>query len=243
MKSGKTPSSLKGSGWKIGVLVVFVLAVAVAFVFGDPKAWLKEAISMVEKLGPWGPLLFMGIFIVAALLMMPGIVLTLGAGALFGVLYGTVMASIASTLAAGAGFLIARYLARDLVVAQTAKYPAFKALDQALKKDGWKIVGLARLSPVLPYSLLNYAFGVTDVAFWPYLFVSWLGMLPGTVVYVYLGSMARAGVTGGSRSPWEWTLYGLGLLATIAVTVLIARRAKKAFHEAKTSHPRKKKAS
>lgn len=213
------------------ILSGFALLIAGAFMFGDPKGWLNAAIAAVEKLGPWGPVVFVLAYIVAALLLVPGSALTLSAGTLFGVTTGTALVSVASTTAAALAFLIGRFLARDAVAARIAGNESFAALDRALGRDGWKIVALARLSPLFPYTLLNYAFGLTRVKFPHYMLASWLAMLPGTMLYVYLGSLARAGARSGEKTPLEWAMYGVGLLATLAVTVFITRAAKKAMQE------------
>ena len=201
------------------------------FIFGDPKGWLNSAIAAVEKLGPWGPGVFALAYILATVLMVPGSALTLSAGTLFGVFHGTIIVSLASTTAAAIAFIIARYLARDAIAAKIKAVPAFAALDRAFGEDGWKLVGLIRLSPVFPFSLLNYAFGLTSVKFLHYVLASWAAMLPATLLYVYLGSLARAGARGGEKSPLEWAMYGVGLLATLAVTVFITKAAKKAMKE------------
>lgn len=207
------------------------MALVAAFVVGDPKAWLNAALSLTEKAGPWGPVLFALAYIVAALLLIPGSALTLSAGALFGVVTGTVTVSAASTAAAALAFLIARFVARDAVARRIKRRPAFAALDRAVGREGWKIVALARLSPLFPYTLLNYMFGITRVNFVQYILASWAAMLPATLLYVYLGSLARAGARNGEKSPLEWTLYGAGLLATVGVTLFVTRLARKAMRE------------
>ncbi len=227
--SASPPSSVRG---KIAIGVGFILIVIAAFVFGDPKAWLNGAIGIVERLGPWGPVVFIACYIVATVLMVPGSALTLAAGTLFGVAKGTAIVSIASTAGAAAAFLVGRFIARDAVAARIARRPSFAALDRALGQSGWKFVALARLSPAFPFTLLNYAFGLTRVKFFHYVLASWIAMLPATVLYVYLGSLARAGAKGEGKTPLEWTLYGVGLLATIAVTVFITRMTKKAIADA-----------
>jgi uncharacterized membrane protein YdjX (TVP38/TMEM64 family) len=135
-------------------------------------------------------------------------------------------------------FLIGRYVARQRVAARLARYPKFKAVDEAVAHEGWKIVVLTRLSPLFPFNLLNYAFGLTKVRVGDYVVASWVGTLPGTIVYVYLGSLAgdltRAATGESRRSLAEWALYALGLLATIVVAVYVTRvstRALKQFSE------------
>jgi len=209
----------------------FLVLVAGSFILGDPRSWLNGAISAVEELGPWGPLVFGLAYIAATLLLVPGSALTLSAGTLFGVVSGTVIVSVVSTTAAALAFLVGRFLAREAIAARVAGNPSFSALDRALGRDGWKIVALARLSPLFPFTLLNYAFGLTQVRFTHYVLASWVAMLPGTMLYVYLGSLARAGARGAEKTPLEWTLYAVGLLATLAVTVFITRAARKAMRE------------
>jgi len=209
-----------------------VIALVAMLVFADSRAWLDGMITWVEGLGSWGPAAFVAVYVIAAVLMVPGAPLGLAAGALFGVLAGTGLVSIGSTVGAALAFLIARYLARDAVAARLSRHASFALLDRALGREGWKIVALTRLSPVFPYSLLNFAFGLTSVRFLHFVFVSWITMLPGTLLYVYLGSLARAGVKSGERTPAEWALYAVGLAATVLITVLITRIARRALREA-----------
>jgi uncharacterized membrane protein YdjX (TVP38/TMEM64 family) len=164
---------------------------------------------------------------------LPGSVLTLGAGAVFGLVKGAVLVSVAATLGATAAFLVGRYLAREWVAGKVERYPRFAAIDRAVAREGWKIVGLTRLSPVFPFNVLNYAFGLTRVSLRDYFFASWIGMMPGTVMYVYVGSLAgdlaALGAGSRARTPVEWTLYVVGLLATVAVTVYVTRLARAAL--------------
>jgi len=229
MHSPETAPAKSGSRWKwllyLGA-VVLVLAAARYFRVQD---LLKQALDWVEQLGPWGPMLFIGIYIVSAVLLIPGSVLTLGAGAVFGLLKGIALVSLASTLAATLAFLIGRHLARDLVARKIEGKKKFAAIDRAVAAEGWKIVLLTRLSPVFPYTLLNYAFGLTRVKLGHYILASWIGMLPGTAMYVYLGSLANVGAGQHTRTPGEWALYGVGLLATVAVTIFVTRIAREAL--------------
>ena len=209
------------------------LGAAVALIFAaryfHVQDLLKQALAWVGQLGPWGVVLFIAIYVVATVLFIPGSVLTLGAGAVFGVAWGSVYVSIASTLGATGAFLVGRYLARDAISRKIAGNARFAAIDRAVANEGWKIVGLARLSPVFPFTLLNYAFGLTQVSLRDYVLASWIGMMPGTVMYVYLGSLAQAASGERTRTPGEWALYGVGLLATVIVTVFVTRIAKQAL--------------
>lgn len=199
----------------------------------DAPALLGQALDGIQGLGVWGPVLFVPLYVAATVLFVPGVVLTLGAGAAFGVVRGAVTVSIAATLGATAAFLVGRYLARDAVARRIEGHPRFRALDQAVADEGWKIVALARLSPIFPFNVLNYAFGVTRVRLRDFVVASWLGMLPGTVTYVYIGSLAgdlaALGRPDRARTPAEWALYVIGLAAAAAVTVLVTRLARRAL--------------
>lgn len=209
-----------------------IVAALLAARYFDAPALLRSALEGIAHLGPWGPALFVLLYVAATVLFLPGSILTLGAGVVFGLVRGAVIVSISATLGATAAFLVGRYVARDWVAAKIEGNAKFKAIDEAVAREGWKIVGLTRLSPVFPFNLLNYAFGLTRVSLWHYVIASWIGMMPGTVMYVYLGSVAGdlAGAGGrASRTPAEWALYALGLAATIVVTVFVTRLARQAL--------------
>jgi uncharacterized membrane protein YdjX (TVP38/TMEM64 family) len=196
-----------------------------------------DALTWIHESGPWGPIIFILLYIIACVFFLPGSILTLGAGLLFGVVKGLIIVSIASTLGATAAFLVGRYLARGWVEKKIEKNEMFKMIDEAVAKEGWKIVGLTRLSPIFPFTLLNYAYGLTRVSLRDYLLASWIGMMPGTVMYVYIGSLAGDLTAIGTErpngvlGPAQWGLRIVGLLATIAVTVYITRIAKTAFNK------------
>jgi len=222
-------ASNTNSRWKWVVYVAVGVAIVLALKYFHVQDLLKQALDWIGKLGPWGPILFIGIYVVATVLFIPGSVLTLGAGAVFGVVLGSVCVSISATLGATAAFLVGRYLARDAIARTIEKNEKFAAIDRAVADEGWKIVFLTRLSPVFPFTLLNYAFGLTRVKLSHYVLASWIGMMPGTVMYVYLGSLVNVGAGHRQRTTGEWALYGVGLLATIVVTVFVTRLAKKAL--------------
>jgi uncharacterized membrane protein YdjX (TVP38/TMEM64 family) len=143
--------------------------------------------------------------------------------------WGSIYVSIGSTLGATSAFLVGRYLARDAIARKIEGNERFAAIDRAEANEGWKIVGLTRLSPDFPCTLLNYAFGLTRVKFSHYVLASWIGMMPGTVMYVYIGSQAKAASGERTRTTGEWALYGVGLLATVVVTIFVTRVAKRAL--------------
>lgn len=193
---------------------------------------LRHVLEWVASLGPWGPIAFIGLYVAATVAFLPGSILTLGAGALFGVLKGTVIVSIASTLGATAAFAVARYAARGWVARRLRGHANFEAVDEAVKTGGWRVILLLRLSPVFPFNVFNYAAGLTDVPMGQYIGASWLGMLPGTILYVYVGSAAKSVAVvglGRERTPVEWSLYGAGLLATLVVTIYVTRLSRRAL--------------
>ena len=222
-------SSSVSSRWKWVLYAVAGVLIVLALKYFHVQDLLKAALDWIGKLGPWGPVIFVGLYIVATVLFIPGSVLTLGAGAVFGVVLGSVCVSIGATLGATAAFLVGRYLARDTIARKIQKNEKFATIDRAVAEEGWKIVLLTRLSPVFPFTLLNYAFGLTRVKLSHYMLASWVGMIPGTVMYVYLGSLVNVGAGHQQRTTGEWILYGVGLVATVAVTVFVTRVARTAL--------------
>ncbi len=215
--------------------LLIVLAVIGAFVLINQfvpvqELWDKTSV-WIESLGIWGPIAFIAIYALAAVLFVPGSALTLGAGLLFGVGWGTLWVVIGSNLGANLSFLIGRYLARDTIAKKTDDNPTFQSIDKAVGNEGWKIVGLTRLSPIFPFTLLNYGFGLTSVKWIHYAIATMIGMIPGTLMYVYLGSLGKLVGDSAKKSPVEIGLYIFGLIATIVVTVFITKTAKKALKD------------
>jgi uncharacterized membrane protein YdjX (TVP38/TMEM64 family) len=201
-----------------------------------PIGAMVEALSgWVQGRDVWGPVVYGLIYVVAAVALVPASALTIAAGAIFGLWVGTITVSLASTTGAALAFLIARYLARDAVARWVRRYPKFEAIDRAIGEGGWRIVAMLRLSPAVPFNLQNYLYGLTKIRFWPCVLTSWATMLPGTLMYVYLGHVGRVGLeaaTGGrARGPGEWALIVVGLLATVAVTLYVTRLARRAMRE------------
>jgi uncharacterized membrane protein YdjX (TVP38/TMEM64 family) len=218
--------------------VVIVLAVVAGLlVFGRRLAsHLPAFASWVEGLGALGPLVFIAGYAAAVVAFVPGSVLTLAGGALFGLAEGILYVFTAAVLGSTVSFLLARHVARDVVARRIEGDARFHAIDRAIGDQGRRIVFLLRLSPVFPFSLLNYALGLTRVRLVDYLVAS-LGMLPGTAVYVYLGKLAGdvvavAGGAGKQRGLAEWALLGVGLAATVVVTLQITRIARRALDQA-----------
>jgi uncharacterized membrane protein YdjX (TVP38/TMEM64 family) len=197
--------------------------------------WMTGALDWIAGLGALAPVAFIAIYIAACVAFVPGSILTIGAGVIFGVVRGSIYVSIAATLGATAAFLVGRYLAREWVSARLEGNAKFKAIDEAVGKEGWKIVALTRLSPVFPFNLLNYAYGLTRVTLRDYFLASWAGMIPGTILYVYIGSLggdlARAAAGGAGRTPARWALTAVGFIATVAVVVYATRIGARALRE------------
>ncbi len=218
------------------VLFLIGLAVLLAAAFLLPIAdWMSGLFAWIDANRTISWLVFIVMYITATVLLLPGSILTLGAGFLFGLGYGFVMVSAASVIGASCAFLVGRFLARDWVAEKLGSMPKFAALDRAIEQRGALIVLLTRLSPVFPFNLLNYALGLTGVKFWTYVGASWIGMIPGTVLYVYLGSVASdlASLLAGDigESPVGNSLFYVGLAATLVLTIVITRIATKALGE------------
>lgn len=235
----------------VGGVVLLVLLVATARMLPVGE-YLDDILVWLQGVGLAGAIVFGVLYVAATVAFIPASVLTLGAGYAFGVLWGTVLVSIASTAGAALAFVIGRYFARDWVRDKIAARPTFQAIDNALERDDFKVVFLLRLVPLLPFNALNYGFGVSGVRFWRYVVASWVGMIPGTIMYVYFGSLAEkvtrlaAGAPEAQLPVWavgetlqrafagdvgggvlQNLFYWLGLVATVAVVTLITRRAKK----------------
>lgn len=220
---------------KVVAAVALLAAVAVAVRMLPLADWTRELEAWRERLGPAAGLAFGVLYVVAALLLVPGGAITLAAGFLFGVVRGTIIVSIASTTAAALAFLLARTVARQWVEERARRDRRFAAVDRAIGKHGWKFVALLRLSPVVPFSLSNYLYGLTAVRFWPYVAASWAAMLPATVLYVSLGAAGQAGLSassgGRARTSAEYAYLGAGIAATLAVTVVLTRIARRSLAE------------
>jgi uncharacterized membrane protein YdjX (TVP38/TMEM64 family) len=215
---------------RVLLFVLAALALALLAWLLPVAAWIRAALDWTAAHREVAWMAFIALYVVATVCFVPGLPLTLAAGAIFGVAAGTALVSVGSTVGATAAFFIGRTVARDWVGQRIAAWPRFRAVDRAVASRGFWVVLLMRLSPALPFFLLNYAFGITAVKAREYVLGSWLGMFPATLAYVYAGSVAanlgqalagkvELGATG-------WVLLGLGLAATVTVTVLVTRLAR-----------------
>jgi uncharacterized membrane protein YdjX (TVP38/TMEM64 family) len=218
----------KGGRKRLAIFALVIVALLILSYFLPVVEWLTRFNDWVQEQGAWGAVWFGVIYVICTVLFVPGSILTLGAGALYGPVWGTMLISLASTTGAACAFLLGRYVARDQVHAWVQGRPRFAALDEAIARKGGWIVFLLRLSPVFPFNLLNYALGLTGVRFWPYLLASWLGMLPGTIAYVLLGYAGRQALAG-EQQLWYWIIAAV---VTLIATVYITRVATRAIREA-----------
>lgn len=199
----------------------------------NPQELLRNALAWIDGLGALGAIAFIAIYIVATVAFLPGSILTLGSGVVFGVVQGSLYVFVGATLGATLAFLVGRYVARSWISHKIEGNQKFKAIDDAVGREGFKIVLLTRLSPVFPFNLLNYAFGVTGVTLRDYFF-GCIGMIPGTIMYVYIGSLAgNLAMIGSEDQPTDpviqWTIRIVGFIATVAVTLYVTRLARKAL--------------
>ena len=217
---------------KIASLVLIVAALMVAARMLPLAEWLK----VFKGLGPAGLLIYSLVYALAAVLLLPGSILTLAAGAAFGLLSGFGSVLLGATAGAALAFLVSRHLARGRVESWIETKPRFVAVDKAVAKEGWRIVFLTRLSPIFPFNFQNYAYGFTKISFWHYTLASLVGMIPGAFMYVYIGSLGRssleAAAGGESVETLQLILQIVGLAATVLVTIFITRIAAKALKEA-----------
>lgn len=218
-------------GWKRYKYWILA-AIALLAVLGLSTLPVGEILERLQNwltaLGPWGTPIFILVYVLITLVGFPGAFLIVVAGPLFGFLWGVLWVSLADTLGAIACYGLGRTVARKSIKEWLMRNPRFSGLDQAIARDGWKIVLLMRLSPIFPSSILNYGFSLTRVDFWHYCFFSWLGMIPVILLYVYLGAFGANLLTSGS-SPGQVVMNALGLLATVGAACYTTRLAKSAL--------------
>jgi len=223
---------------KFGKLLILVLVLA-AVLFGirvlPLREWYLEVESYVRSLGPAGPAVWTLAYIICTVLFVPGSALSVGAAGLFGFTTAFIVVLVGANIGALCAFLLARGFLRDKVARWAENNPKFKSLDRAIGKQGFKMVVLSRLSPAFPFTLLNYLLGLTAVRTGPYVLANLLGMLPGTFLYIYIGTAARDAIAGqpdAAAGLYQQILKYGGLLATIVVVVFITRVARRAVREA-----------
>ena len=223
---------MKGSVKIAAAASVIVLAIVAALVL-PVSLWISYVIEWMRDAGIRGVVAFAVVGVLAAVFVVPGAMLGVGAGMAYGLGWGTLLVVPVSVVAATLAFALGRTVARNWVARWVASNPTFQAIHRAIGRHGFKIVVLARLSPLLPYNLLNYALALTDVRLRDYIIGSFIGMMPGTMLYVYIGSII-GGFASFSQgvsevSTTRYALTGLGLLATIGAAALVTHLARGAL--------------
>ncbi|KAG5567600.1 hypothetical protein RHGRI_002966 [Rhododendron griersonianum] len=215
------------SAFRAGLFLILLAAITSAFVTLPVEKILKDFLLWVKHdLGPWGPLALAVAYIPLTVLAVPASVLTLGGGYLFGLPVGFVADSIGATLGATAAFLLGRTIGRSYVISKLKKYPKFQAVAIATQRSGFKIVLLLRLVPLLPFNMLNYLLSVTPVPLGEYMLASWVGMMPITFTFVYVGTTLKdlSDVTHGwaEVSKTRWVSAMPPIVVVISVVALMA---------------------
>ncbi len=209
--------------WKPVALIIIIITLFIVMnLYGFGKD-IQELQHWIQSLGVWGPVAFFFIYLGAVIATIPGTIFGVIAGGLFGSLVGVILISVSSTVGASICFLIARYFARDTVARWLSKNKTMKRLDELTENQGMMIVGLTRLIPLFPFTLLNYGFGLTKVSFKTYVFWSWLCMLPGTIIVVVGTDALTQGLTQG-RVPWELLAILFVTIFALALIVWYSRR-------------------
>jgi len=213
--------------WLIAAAAVAVLVVFYRYL--PVQEWVTSFQEWVKGYGPLGWLIFVLVYALTVFALVPGSFLTLAAGVAYG-LWGFPLVIAGATLGSAASFLAARYIFHDKVQEKVAQYPRFNAVNRAIGEGGWQVVGLLRLSPALPFSLQNWFLGITPVGFWPSQIATFVGIMPGTLLYIWVGSL---GGSAGSddMNIIKYIVAGVGIVATLVVTVLVTRRAQAKLKE------------
>ena len=201
-------------------LALLLAALVAAWFLLPLQAWMQAFTAWIAGLGGWGVLIYGAAYAAALVVMAPAAPFTIGAGLIYG-FWGFPLALLSATVGASLAFLVSRHLVRDRVLGVIANRPSLQAVDRAVADEGWRVVGLLRLSPLVPFNLQNYALGATSIGFWPYVAATGAGIAPGCLLYVYLGVIGKS--SGGG--PLTWAFVALGLAATVAVAILVGRKA------------------
>jgi uncharacterized membrane protein YdjX (TVP38/TMEM64 family) len=226
---------------RAALLVLAAAAVVLVVVLLPAGEWMQRLVGWIQGAGAAGVAVFAAAYVAATVLLLPGSILTLGAGFAYGPLAGLLLVSPVSVMAATVAFLLGRTVARRWIAERVGRDARFAAIDAAIEREGLKIVLLLRLSPALPFNVLNYALGLTRVRLRDYVLGSFVGMLPGTLLYVYLGSLvttaASLEVAGAPATPARQAIYWAGLGATAVVTLFMTRLARRALRTALDAAP------
>jgi len=195
---------------------------------------------VVQNAGVWGWLMFIGLYALCCLLFIPGSILTVSAGAIYGFWFGSALVLIGNGLGSVLSLLITRLFLREWVQKKINKHPKLKAIQKAVAEDDWRLVFLTRLSPIMPFSLINYSLGLTKISPWRFLLATELGAVPAVCVYVYIGtlmgSLAEIGPDLKAHKPIEWAFQGAGLIIAVGVTIYVTLLATRAINQRVRPH-------
>ena len=195
--------------------------------------FLHHSMEWIAHSGWVGVAWFLVLYTLTCVFFLPGSILTISAGAVYGFWFSTALVTVSSTVGAAVNFLTSRYLAGDWMRRRIGQHAKFRALEKAVSAQGWRMILISRMSPIIPHSLVSYAAGLIQISFWRFTLASFVGFLPQSAAYTYIGAMVgkalrtSAGVT--PHDPVTWAFYGLGLAATVAITVITTRIARRSW--------------
>lgn len=207
------------------LLACGLAAVVLAWFLLPVREWLEALVGWIRLQGIWGVVAFAIVYIVVVVALVPAEIMSIAAGLIFGVL-GFPLVVISATIGAILAFLLSRYMAREFMRKRLESRPLFRALDRAIAQEGWKVVVLFRLNPLIPFNLQNYFFGATAIALKPYALATFFGIMPGSAAFVYLGTLGGLAAGGEQAGAFKIGLVVLGLAATVVVVALLGRAAK-----------------
>jgi uncharacterized membrane protein YdjX (TVP38/TMEM64 family) len=227
----ETQKNTRLGRWMWVACAALAVAAFAAWYFLPVERWIETFVGFVKSLGVWGVVAFALAYIAVILLLGPASVMSIAAGVAFG-LWGVLFVLVVGTIAGALAFLGARYIARERVVEALEGHPNFQAVGKAIDAEGWKVVGLIRLSPPVPFAVTSYFFGVTNIGFWVYLLTTFVGIIPATLVWVNLGAMGHSFGTGGGNKYVQWALLAVGIVATVIAGTLVTRKARETLRAA-----------
>lgn len=222
---------LKNITRAVGIAVPLVFGLVVGRLLSP---WLPQFATWVHTLGAWAPFAFVGAYITVVVLMLPAFLLTMVAGAVFGMVKGSILVMTGAVVGGTTAFLLGRYVARDFVAKRVAKNEKLVAIDRVVGEDGLRLVFLLRLSPAVPFVLTNYALGVTRVKLRDFV-LGTFGLLPIVLVYAAFGSASGAGPRPDGSSPISGKIMIAGVIVTVALALFLARIAQRALNEAEAA--------
>lgn len=236
----KNEEGSEGGGWKgpvIGSVALAALLVCAFLFFDEARDGAVALLDWIDGLGAVGLAAFFGLYILAVLLILPGVVLTLGGGFLFGFWLGSALVVGALAVGSGLAFLIARHLFGEGIARRIESRPSLQAVNSGLEREGWKLVALSRCLPGFPYKLSNYFFGLTSMPFRDFFLANLIGVIPLALTNVYIGAAAAdlASLTRQEQQPWQWALYALGFAVALAIIAVLTRMARRVLQDAKAA--------